>query len=164
MLLDHSGDAAKGSDIEVVGNDYSARSAEKFFAFIFSYQDGLSWHFRTLKTRKRRFQTICSHRSLALSTVATAAETIASPMTSSQIHAAESGSKRAGAPCHKSRVLAVETNTSRSLKNTKIETHTIQLPEGKHVVDVYYMYRLAATRTPQSSQGTSEAWHPRVLE
>ena len=36
----------------------------QFFAFIFSYQDGLSWHFRTLKTRKRRFQTICSHRSL----------------------------------------------------------------------------------------------------
>ena len=30
------------------------------------------------------------------------------------------------------------------------------------VVDVYYMYRLAATRTPQSSQGTSEVWHPRL--
>ena len=43
----------------------------------------------TLKTRKRRFQTICSHRSLALSTVASAAETIASPLTSSQNRAAE---------------------------------------------------------------------------
>jgi len=41
-----------------------------------------------------------------------AAETIASALTSSQNHAAESGSKRAGAPCHQSRVLAVETNTS----------------------------------------------------
>jgi len=39
---------------------------KKIFAFIFSYQDGLSWHFRTLKTRKRPFQIICSHRSLTL--------------------------------------------------------------------------------------------------
>ena len=30
------------------------------------------------------------------------------------------------------------------------------------MVDVYYMYRLAATCTPQSSQGTSEAWQSRV--
>jgi len=30
------------------------------------------------------------------------------------------------------------------------------------VVDVYYMYRLTTTRTPQSSQGTSEAWHLKV--
>ena len=118
-----------------IGADHSARSAgNKIFAFIFSYQDELSWHFRTLKTRKRRFQTICSHRSPALSTVATAAETIASPPTSSQNHAAESGSKRAGAPCHQSQVLAVETNTSQSLKNTKVEENShnlaIQLPEG----------------------------------
>ena len=28
------------------------------------YQDGLSWHLCALKTRKPRFQTICSHRSL----------------------------------------------------------------------------------------------------
>ena len=82
------------------------------FAFIFSSQNGLSWHFRTLKTRKHCFQTV---RSLALSTVATAAEMIASPLTSSQNHAApaaERGSKRAGAPCHHSRGLAIETNTS----------------------------------------------------
>jgi len=43
---------------------------KKIFAFTSSYQGGLSWHLRTLKTRKRRFQTIWSHRSLALSTVA----------------------------------------------------------------------------------------------
>jgi len=30
------------------------------------------------------------------------------------------------------------------------------------VVDVYYMYRLAATHTPQSSQGTSKVCHPRL--
>ena len=35
------------------------------------YQDGLSLHLCALKTRKRRFRTICSRRSLALSTVAT---------------------------------------------------------------------------------------------
>jgi len=43
---------------------------KNFFAYIFSYQDVLLWHFCTLKTRKRRFQTICSHWSLALLTVA----------------------------------------------------------------------------------------------
>jgi len=31
----------------------------------------------------------------------------------------------------------------------------------KKKVDVYYIY-LAATHTPQSSQGTNQAWHPRV--
>ena len=30
---------------------------------------GLSWYYHTLKTKKRRFQTILRHRSLALSTV-----------------------------------------------------------------------------------------------
>jgi len=46
---------------------FSAKRGKKKIAFIFSYQDGLSWHFHTLKTRKRCFETI---RSLALSTVA----------------------------------------------------------------------------------------------
>ena len=51
---------------------------EKFFTFIFQllYLDGLLWHFHGMlglirKTRKCCFQTIYSHRSLALSTVAT---------------------------------------------------------------------------------------------
>ena len=56
-LLDQSGDAGKGSDIETRKDGNSAWSAEnKKIAFIFSYQDGLSWRFRTSKTRKRRFQ------------------------------------------------------------------------------------------------------------
>jgi len=132
VLLDQTSEAARGSDIKGREHDNSARSAgkKKIFTIVFSYQDGLSWHFRTLMTRKRRFQTICSHRYLALSTVAIplncghCVETIASPLTSSQNHAAESGSKRAGAPCHQSRVLEVETNTSRSLKNTKVEDNS----------------------------------------
>jgi len=54
--MDQSSDAAEeGSQIEARSADHSARSAEKKnFAFIFSYQDGLSWHFRTLNARKRR--------------------------------------------------------------------------------------------------------------
>jgi len=40
---------------------------------------------------------------------------------------------------------------------TKVEENSHNpVARRKHVVDVYYMYRLAATRTPQ---GTSEAWH-----
>ena len=34
--------------IEMRSADQSARSAEKCFAFIFSYQNGLSWHLRAL--------------------------------------------------------------------------------------------------------------------
>ena len=45
-LLDQSGDAG---NIEGRKDENSALRAEKnFFAFIFSYQDGLSWHFRTV--------------------------------------------------------------------------------------------------------------------
>ena len=48
--------------------------------------------------------------------------------------------------------------------NTKVEenSHNPAAWRFKHVVDIYYMYRLAATRMPQSLQGTSEVWHPRV--
>ena len=42
-LLEQSDEAAKGSEIEGRSAD---RSAEKKFAYIFSYQDRLSWHFR----------------------------------------------------------------------------------------------------------------------
>jgi len=41
-----------------VGPIIPREAREKIFALIFSYQDGLSWHIRTLKTRKRCFQTI----------------------------------------------------------------------------------------------------------
>ena len=64
------GDAAKGSGIELCSTNHSARSMENFSPSVLSYQDALSWHLRALKTRKCRFQTIWSHRSLALSTVA----------------------------------------------------------------------------------------------
>ena len=43
------GDAGKGSGIEL---------EKKNLPSFFSYQDGLSWHLRALKTRKRRLQTI----------------------------------------------------------------------------------------------------------
>jgi len=65
------GDATEGSDIKARIANHSAQSAEQSFSpSFFSYQDGLSWHLRALKTRKHHFQTIWSHRSLALSTVA----------------------------------------------------------------------------------------------
>ena len=73
-LIDQRGE---GSDIEARSVDLPLGARKRiFFAFIFSYHDGLWWHFRTLKSRKRRFQVICSHRPLA--------ETIASPPTSSR--------------------------------------------------------------------------------
>ena len=54
-----AGQNGDSSKIEARSADYSARSVEKTIsAFIFTYRDGLSWHFRILKTRKRRFQTI----------------------------------------------------------------------------------------------------------
>ena len=62
--LDWSIDAPEGSEIEARRAIIPRKARKIFFAFIFSYQDGLSWRFRTLKTRKRRFQTICSHRSV----------------------------------------------------------------------------------------------------
>jgi len=51
-----------------------------------------------------------------------------------------------------------------SLKNAKIEENSHNpAAQRKHMVDVYYMYRLARPRAHlNSSQGTSEAWHPRV--
>ena len=50
------GGAAADIDIKACKDGNSARSAGK--NFLLRYQDGFSWHFRTLKTRKRRFQTI----------------------------------------------------------------------------------------------------------
>ena len=44
-LVDQSGDAG---NIEARKDENSARSAEKIFRLHFSYQDGLSWHFRTV--------------------------------------------------------------------------------------------------------------------
>ena len=64
------GDVAEGSGIEVCSGDHSTRSAEKNFTFIFGFS---GWALMTpscLKTRKCCFQTIWSHRSLALSTEA----------------------------------------------------------------------------------------------
>jgi len=46
-LLDQSGDVA---NIEARQDENSthAKRGKNFFAFISSYQDGLSWHFRTV--------------------------------------------------------------------------------------------------------------------
>ena len=60
-LIDQSGNAAEGSAREVRSaraRSFRAKRGKKKFTLIFSYQGGLSWHIRTLKTRKRRFQTI----------------------------------------------------------------------------------------------------------
>jgi len=51
--------------------------------------------------------------------VASAVEKIASPPTSSQTHAPESGSKWAGVPCHQSR--GYWQSRRIHLKNTKVE-------------------------------------------
>jgi len=60
-LINQSGDAAFGSEVEARNADHEtfrAKRGKKIFALIFSYQDGLSWYFHTLKTSKRGFQTI----------------------------------------------------------------------------------------------------------
>ena len=67
-MVAEGGDAAKGSGIEVHSSMQSVE--KKNSPSFFSYQNELSWHLRALKTRKHSFQTIWSHLSLALSTVA----------------------------------------------------------------------------------------------
>ena len=87
---------------------------EDLKGLIFSYQDGLSWHFHTLRTRKRRFQTIWRHRSLALSTVC---------------RRIREYWQKCGCYLEKWGLVRLVTNcgychTSRSLRNTKVEEHS----------------------------------------
>jgi len=122
-LIDQSDDAAKGSEIEVDSAHHSARSAGKKMLPLFSVirmgSRGTFILWRLGSVTFKLFSAIdlqlCQLWSLPLKR---------SPPTSSQNHAAENGSKRAGALCHQLRVLAVETNTSRSLKNTKVEENS----------------------------------------
>jgi len=128
-LIDQRGDAVFGSEVEARSADHEMFRAKRGKKKIFHLNFQLSgWALVALSYTEDWQASLSNYLKPSISNSVSRGHVPANRLTGAPPNSwilAEMWllprKVRAGAPCHQSRVLTVETNTSRSLKNTKIE-------------------------------------------